>query len=365
MTLHDEAIELIINKMNEFKWSENETQERELLRTDFIATYNKGLINKMAPEDYFLGHGRKKGCLAYDLEWTTGLLGSIRGGSKYKYGYEKDFLKIKQLLQKILMIDEKICYTENGTISNELLDIMALTKEINGFKTGRTVIPKLLSIYYPNVFLPIFNDQNHFIKNISTNELESDNSGLMLYIEYNFYLLKVKKKIEEIFRKSLGVFEFSNLLYSTFLKEQNKLDTDTEIAKLEDHYFDALEVQHYQTLLHRNFKKLFPGLRYFDDEEQNAKNGQYDTQTIGILDFLAVDEHGNFVVIEIKRKASDKTVGQILRYIGWVKEELCQYEQTVTGIIVAEKQELNLEFALKAIAIVKFIKLELNIKLYP
>jgi len=38
------------------------------------------------------------------------------------------------------------------------------------------------------------------------------------------------------------------------------------------------------------------------------------------LDILAKDPAGKFVVVELKRdKASDVAVGQILRYVGWVR----------------------------------------------
>lgn len=82
---------------------------------------------------------------------------------------------------------------------------------------------------------------------------------------------------------------------------------------------------------------------------------------MGIIDLLAVDENGDFVVIEIKRQATDKTIGQILRYMGWTEEELCKDGQRVRGLIVAERKDTQLEFALRVIPDVKFIKLGLTI----
>src|SRR5690606_2339087 len=93
------------------------------------------------------------------------------------------------------------------------------------------------------------------------------------------------------------------------------------------------------------------------------KNGQYDTQTVGIMDMLCIDEHNNFLVIEIKRRSTDKTIGQILRYMGWTKEELCKDGQKVNGLIVAERKDTHLEFALKIIPEVNFRKLGLEITL--
>ena len=133
---------------------------------------------------------------------------------------------------------------------------------------------------------------------------------------------------------------------------------------VEEPEFEALEVQHYQTLIHRNFAKLFPDLEYFEEETQKPKNGQYDTQSVGIMDFLAVEKRSrDFVVIELKRRASDKTVGQLARYMGWVKDELCINEQNVKGIIIAEKGDNYLDFALRVFPKVQFKKLELDLKI--
>ena len=365
ITINEEAIDHLISRLDSFVWTKKDRQERETLRQEFRKTYNKERIAKFAKEDYFAGLGRKQGCMAYDLEWGTRILGSIKGGSKYKYGYETDFPKIKSLIQKVVSIDSKNAYQKDGTFSKDLNQIAKLSKDINGFKTGRTVIPKLISIYYPDLFLPIFNDQDHFLSKLLTNGIETENTGLDLYLEYNFKLIKVKDKFEEISRRSFDNFEFTLLLYHAFPKEETVTTGETVIVteKIEEQKFEALEVQHYQSLLHRNFSRLFPKLKYFDEEEQIPKNGQYDTQTVGIMDILAIDEKGNFVVIEIKRQATDKTIGQILRYMGWAQEELCKYGQKVTGLIVAERKDIQLEFALKVIPSVKFMKLGLSITL--
>jgi len=363
--INEEAISQLVNRMLNFVWTENDSKEREAVRQQFLATYNKEKINNLKAEDYFAGLGRKQGCLAYDLEWTTSIIGSIRGGSKYKFGYEADFPKIKLLIQKVISLDSKNAYNKDGSISKELLDIVNLTKEINGFKTGRTVIPKLLSIYFPETFLPIFNDQDYYLSILLLNENKTEKTGLELYLENNYKLLKIKKRLEDLTNKIFESQEFTELLTQSFPKEkikhESKLISSNE--NLVEQPFEALEVQHYQSLIHRNFNRLFKNLKYFDEEEQIPKKGQYDTQSVGIIDFLAIDENENFVVIEIKRQATDKTLGQLLRYMGWVKEELCKSGQKVSGIIVSEQKDIYLDFALKVIPNVKFIKLSLSISL--
>ncbi len=361
--INEEAIEHLITKLDSFVWTDKHYEEREALRRKFKEAFNKDRIDNLTKEDYFAGLGRKEGCMAYDLEWGTRILGSIKGGSKYKYGYESDFLKIKSLIQKIIAIDSKNAYNYDGTFSDNLTNIAKQSKNINGFKTGRTVLPKLLSIYYPDIFLPIFNDQDHFLSKLLSSGMDTENTGLELYLEYNYRLLRVKDKVEKTTNRTFGNFEFVLLLYHAFPKEQIEEKLGPLKEKVEEQKFEALEVQHYQSLIHRNFNRLFPKLNYFDEEEQMPKSGQYDTQAVGIMDVLAVDEKGNFVIIEIKRQATDKTIGQILRYMGWTMEELCKDGQKVSGIIVAERKDIRLEFALKVIPNVTFMKLGLTITL--
>ena len=339
-------------------------EEHENLRKNFSDNYDKKKIEGLKKEDYFTGPGKKKGCIAYDLEWATRKPGSIKGGSKYKYGYESDFIKIKSLLKRIIDLKGDN-YGSKGELTNDLKDLISRSKKINGFKTGRTAIPKLLSIYYPEHFLPFFNDQDHFIERLFVDEEINEFSGLELYLKYNYKLLKFKEKLEKFAGKEFNNYELSKLLYYVFPKDSEKEDTDFlgKEENKEEEKFEALEVQHYQSLLHRNFKKLFPSLSYFEEEEQVPRNGQYDTQTVGIMDMLCIDESGNFTVIEIKRRATDKTIVQILRYMGWTKEELCKDGQKVTGIIVAERKDIQLEMAMKMILNVKFMKLGLKITL--
>ena len=53
---------------------------------------------------------------------------------------------------------------------------------------------------------------------------------------------------------------------------------------------------------------------------------------------------GSYVVIELKRKqTSDETIGQVTRYMGWIKKKLGDSE--VKGIIVAGKFDEKLDYA--------------------
>ena len=67
----------------------------------------------------------------------------------------------------------------------------------------------------------------------------------------------------------------------------------------------------------------------------------------GNIDILFKDKDGGYVVVETKKgRESDKVVGQILRYIGWVKKNL---SPKVSGIIVTHSSDSNLEWAVEAV----------------
>ncbi|MBY8992758.1 MAG: DUF1016 family protein [Candidatus Lokiarchaeota archaeon] len=65
------------------------------------------------------------------------------------------------------------------------------------------------------------------------------------------------------------------------------------------------------------------------------------------IDYLAqAKENNDLVVIELKRgKTSDATVGQILRYINWVKKNLAEEGQNVQGIIIAKSVDEALKYS--------------------
>ena len=67
------------------------------------------------------------------------------------------------------------------------------------------------------------------------------------------------------------------------------------------------------------------------------------------IDILAVDNQGDLVVIELKvSRGHDRVIGQILRYMGWIKQNLADDEQNVRGIIIAKDISDDLKWACSA-----------------
>ena len=73
---------------------------------------------------------------------------------------------------------------------------------------------------------------------------------------------------------------------------------------------------------------------------------QFETPDAGRLDILAKDTAGQYVVVELKRDlASDTALGQLLRYMGWVRLNLAHPGDEVRGYVVSEEFDDRMAYA--------------------
>ena len=97
--------------------------------------------------------------------------------------------------------------------------------------------------------------------------------------------------------------------------------------------------------------------------DENGRDGVEYPTDIGPIDILAVDEKGNFVVFELKlSRGADKAMGQISRYMGWIKKNLAE-DKRVKGVIVAKKVDEKLKYASSIIPDLSLFEYELNFKI--
>jgi hypothetical protein len=99
-----------------------------------------------------------------------------------------------------------------------------------------------------------------------------------------------------------------------------------------------------------NLDRIFGGQLQLYTDPEGAVGLQYPTE-VGYIDILARDRStGSYVVIELKKgRPSDEVVGQILRYMGWVAENLCHEGQDVRGVIICRDSDDRLRYALKMV----------------
>lgn len=142
--------------------------------------------------------------------------------------------------------------------------------------------------------------------------------------------------------------EISEAQYNNLLEGSNLQDVDSELAEpIEDPNAFVLE-KYLEDFIVSNFDMIFKGsLQIYEDIEGNI--GQQYTTDIGQIDILAVEpKSDSFVVIELKKgRPSDQVIGQILRYMGWVKKNLCKQGQMVKGLVICRDSDLKLSYALE------------------
>ena len=126
----------------------------------------------------------------------------------------------------------------------------------------------------------------------------------------------------------------------------------------------ALE-RHLEDFLVENWRQTELGSGYDIYEEEGQRVGQqYPTDT-GPIDVLAVSkDRKRLLVVELKRgRASDVVVGQILRYMGFVQDELAEPGQTVEGVIIALDDDQRVRRALSMVPNIRFFRYKVTFQL--
>lgn len=111
--------------------------------------------------------------------------------------------------------------------------------------------------------------------------------------------------------------------------------------------------------LARNLHIIEPSLKLFLDEGitgvEFPVGGRY-------IDILAVDQAGGYVVIELKvSKGYDRVVGQLLRYVSWIKKNHAEPGQGVRGIIIAKQISEDLRLACSEVPSVSLYEYALSV----
>ncbi len=71
-----------------------------------------------------------------------------------------------------------------------------------------------------------------------------------------------------------------------------------------------------------------------------------------------------YLVVELKKgKTSDVVVGQTLRYMGFVKNDLAINGERVRGVVIALEDDLRLRNALSMVPDIDFFRFQIDFKL--
>ena len=153
---------------------------------------------------------------------------------------------------------------------------------------------------------------------------------------------------EEI-RKLMGDNESSPVV-----SNDSDIENPSEFV-LEEHLEDFLVKNWTQTDLSEKYD-------IFEDDEFTGR--QYQTDT-GPIDILAISKNRKeLLVIELKKgRASDRVIGQIQRYMGYIKDEIAEDDQEVKGIIIAFEDDQRIRRALSVTNNIEFYRYRINFNL--
>ena len=139
------------------------------------------------------------------------------------------------------------------------------------------------------------------------------------------------------------------------------ISTDSTV---EDPSEFALE-KHLEDFLVQNWKQTELGKDFDIFEEDGELVGQQYQSDTGPMDILAIKkDKSQLLVVELKKgRASDAVVGQVLRYMGYVKQELAEPNQSVKGVIIALDDDTRIRRALAMTPDISFYRYEVSFKL--
>lgn len=170
----------------------------------------------------------------------------------------------------------------------------------------------------------------------------------------------------------IGPGEF--LRYDPDLHAGSETQPPRDVGADEDAAFLATEEQaefvleaHLEEFLLGNWERIDWGRPLALWKGSAGQVGHQVITPVGRIDLLCVDtKTGALVVIELKRgRPGDRVVGQIARYLGWVRVHLAEPGQQVEGVIVAHETDDSLAYAASAVPGVGLMTYEVNFELKP
>ena len=118
--------------------------------------------------------------------------------------------------------------------------------------------------------------------------------------------------------------------------------------------------RHLQEFLRDNWDhtELGPDWKLHEEDGDPEAGYEYPCE-VGRIDLLAHHRREpRWLIIELKRRqSSDQTVGQVLRYMGWVEEHLAEPRDRVEGLVIAHRDDASIRYALKMVQ-------DVHVKLY-
>jgi len=263
---------------------------------------------------------------------------------------------LKNLLDETIPIKERLRQVFNVKGRGEYV--------IKGL--GKAVITPILLVVYPTKY-GVWNSRSEAALkklNLFPKFLPRDTFADK-YLKVNEVILELAQKYNVSLWQLDGIFgEISgNSPFGSTKSEEETVEEEAQEHGVVDLANFGME-SHLEDFLIANWSKTIFGKKYeLIYDEGDLISQQYHT-TVGEIDILAKTKNGEeFLVIELKKgRTSDAVVGQILRYIAWVRENMAN-GKAVKGTVVVLDVDDKLKYALKELKDITLYTYQVNFKL--
>jgi hypothetical protein len=141
-------------------------------------------------------------------------------------------------------------------------------------------------------------------------------------------------------------------------QEEEIIATEIENSTEENEFAYERDLQNF---LAKNLSLIEPGLTLYIEEGITGLEFPVGNR---FIDILAKDKGNNYVVVELKvSRGYDRVVGQILRYMAWIRKNHAEQNQKVRGIIIAREINEDLLLACSETPNVELFEYNLSVSL--
>lgn len=264
--------------------------------------------------------------------------------------------------------------TENDQKLIGIIDALQSVNEAN--KNGLTgknanVLNALLYLSNPDYFISTvsLNHRRQTIENLSLGNYSAlDTYGKQVILSNRLVLEGLSKLLTGKWSpRTISKFLYSDTVRSIWLSKSEEETISIEPQEpepLDQQKSEFLLEKHLEDFLIANWESTSLGLLYdLIEKDGEILSQQYPTD-IGKIDLLVTSKsNGDYIVIELKKgQTSDDTVGQVARYMGWVKAKLAN-GKNVDGIVIAGASDQKLKYALSVLPNARLLIYKVNFTL--
>ncbi len=227
---------------------------------------------------------------------------------------------------------------------------------------GKAVASAILLVAYPDKYGVWNNISEAALRELGIfpDATRGESTG-QRYEQVNNVLLRLASDL------GIDLWTLDALLWYVVSVPQERPGEDQDEAEPEDALGFSLE-RHLHEFLRDDWDRteLAKEWAIFEEDGDLERGYEYPTD-VGRIDILARHRTGKgWLVVEHKRnQTADATVGQLLRYMGWVRRHLADPGEPVRGLIIAREADKGLRYALSSVSDVDMLQYGVTFSLQP